>query len=192
MRKSAAYKFLQTVWRSQGQYQNYHSWTRLNHAMQDALRMSIVYGFRFGVDDFILFSKRPLDGGFNFGYWAGKDGNEMFGERFYTLACDGQYGSNLSAARAFEKFKNRKPFIFEGKRLFVGARLSWRDKESASYIPVNITSFSKDGSYLTACSEWDGEAHAWAQPRRITRRFKITRDDLKDDMKRLRALEKTA
>lgn len=191
MQKSAAYKFLQIVWRSQGEYQNSHSWDRLNHAMKDALHMAILYGFRFGIDDFILICKRPGEGGFNFGYWAGVDGKDMWGEGFYSLACDGQYGPNLSAARAFEKWKNRKPFMLDGKRLFIGSRLKWPDEKNKLYIPVDVTSFSKDGTYLIACSKWDCIKNTWTEPRKNTRRLKISHDDLKNEMKRLQELEKT-
>ena len=171
---SAPIRLLQLVWNNCNDATP-HSYERLNHAMQDALRLAIGYGFRFDVDDFRVISKK-----FRFGYWSG----ETSGEQFYSLAVT---TNNISACRAFETWSSRKPIIADGVgygnyvhsgylhcagqrargRLCVGARFSWKGEF------VEVTSMHDKG-YAIACSYKKGELDEPYSNRKILHRYKIT------------------
>jgi len=95
---SPAYSLMAHVWQCSLEATG-HSWERLNHAMHDALKLAINAGMIFESDDF-----GRIMAGFRGGYWI-LDGG---GEWCYALAVR---TGNLSAARAFEHWKGRKPFI---------------------------------------------------------------------------------
>jgi len=128
------------------------------------------------------------DGGW-WGVWPGPC------ERDYARAVA---GGNLSAARSFEEWQGRPPFIVDGAtppcsmsggahfsstrvrgRVAEGYRFPWDGRT------VTVTSFASDGESLTACSyhpSTDGEYR-----RRIHRRYGITRADIIADRKARKA-----
>lgn len=156
---SPAMKFLALVSQNQG-YQMGRSWTRFAEGMHTALSLAIQYGLRFEPDDFVQIAELYF----------------VCGEGFYTLACnpDRRYsrrrpcGLNRSACISFERWKQRKPFILNGRRLAVGAAFNWDGQR------VVCTSFSEDGSYLNACSYKSGSGS------KVHRRYKIRQADLRE------------
>ncbi|MFW6098192.1 MAG: hypothetical protein ACOC9Z_08940 [Chloroflexota bacterium] len=101
-------------------------------------------------------------------------------ESWYSFICkqSNKRGNkvNLSAAKAWEKARNRTPFIWNGERLHEGARFPW---EGAM---VKLTSFRRDDDgreYLVACKQRvekreDGYGHET-----ITEKiYRITHEDL--------------
>jgi hypothetical protein len=163
-----------------------HSWERLNHAMQEALSLTIGAGFEFAEEDMAAIASK-----YNFGYWCGESP-----EWIYGAAVD---ATNLSAAKSYEKWKNREPFIadnvkregFRGgyrhgghserqrERLAVGAIFPWKG------YTVKVTSFAKDGKSFTACSylrtkdEEFSQRMGWdSYEEKLERRFRITREDI--------------
>lgn len=108
------------------------SWRTYNASLNDALRLAVRSGMVFGVDDFSVMSDVM-----NVHYWWGQTE-----ERFYTLAVESK---NLTACRAWEKYKDRRPFTAAGKRLAVGSELKWNG------LPYRLTSFSVDGKEATFC-----------------------------------------
>ena len=160
-----------------------HSWRVINSTMSSALRLAIEGGMSFSLGDFEAIDKRPRDGGFNFGYWAGTQ-REGHGECFYTSAV---VAGNRSACMAFERWKNRKPFIVPGvstgsantpthhkgrSRLAVGSTFLWHDKG----VRVTVTSFDKDAQSLIACLYHPTTG-------KVAKRYKITRAMLKKEAK---------
>lgn len=180
---SPAIKLLRMMWDYQGGAKS-HSWDRINHSMRDILSLVITSGFRFYQDDF-----KRIANEFRFSYWAGTDGH-MWGEGYYSTACGGRdtYGSNISACIAFEKWKERPPYILKthrnksGYRLSIGEQFMWFGER------VTVTSFSKDGDYLTACSYDRSEGvrckeckyHTVYPHEKLEHRYKITHEQLKD------------
>lgn len=112
------------------------SWMRLNHALQAQLSCLITVGATFQLDDFCTLA---ADRRLAFGYWSGEDA----GERFYAAAVE---ANNRSACHAFEHWKQRPPYIWEGQRLRLGDQLRWQGES------VTLTSFAADGSAITLCS----------------------------------------
>lgn len=184
-KKSPVQQLLQTIW----DHHNPGSWQRLNHALYAGLMLAIRAGFQFERDDFINLKS------FNFHYWCGAgSGPNGYAEHFYTLACSSQRdGGNRSAAIAFEAWKKRKPFIFQGKRLAERSELTWWDGfpnalegedllEALLDLPVmnrlEVSSFAEDGSYLNAI--WF-EKPSWEREpgKGPDRRFRITPGDFK-------------
>lgn len=146
------------------------SWQTINSAMQDALKLAIVSGFRFDIDDF----KYIVDG-YKSDYWIGADV-----ERWYSMAVA---AANKSAFASYEHYKNRKGIIADNvthdvgfdrvqrqkDRLAVGSQFKWNGQD------VSVTSFSDDGLSVVACSYKDGDR------RKIDKRYSITADDIKAD-----------
>ena len=147
------------------------SWDILNRAMAAAMKLAIEAHFRFDLDDFKT-SEEEL----GMGYWAGQDGG--YGEWFYGLACG---VNNVSAARAFEHWKERGPYIhiniqtwnaygntFSRKkgRVAVGTWFYWQGDH------VRVTSIGSD--HLIACAYRE----EWAWHGKPVRRFRITRQEL--------------
>ena len=181
MSQSPAYTLMAHVW-EHSQEATGHSWERLNHAMHDALRLAINAGLTFSLDDFGTImadfsgSRWILDGG---------------GEWCYSMAVR---TGNLSAAKAFEHWKGRKPFVADyvrysasqdrGKhgvggrqreRLAVRFRFPWKGHQA------EVTSFSKDGTYLTACTYHPRKEGGYG--RTVAKRFRITIADIQADRK---------
>lgn len=172
---SAPLQLLTIVWRETSRAME-HSWARLNRSMQNALSLTIDSGMKFALDDFDYISKhfRPY-------YWMGNDGH-MFGEGYYSEAIS---AGNMSAVMAFETWKHREPFITDN------ARTGWRSPKTLTRSrlaihfsfywhgeTVKVTSFSEDGSYLTACSYKDKKPNEYRD--KIKHRYKITIKGLRD------------
>lgn len=159
---SPVLKLLRLVMENDGKAMGGRSWMRLNDALGTALALAVRTGFKFNERDF-----SAIDSGFRFSYWGGND-RHMLGERFYSIACavDREHGENLSAARSFEQWKNRKPFIYKfkdclsGRRLAIGADLHLVDKSGQHFRRerFKVTSFAKDGkSFVATRTEEVGE-----------------------------------
>ena len=179
--QSAAMRLVSHVWRTMG----CKSWERINQAMREALSLAISAEMEFGLSDFSQYDER-----FRFDYWGGTPT-----EGWYT---DAVLRGNLSAARSYEQWKGREPFVFDritdcryhhGRgnphakgRLAVNFQFTWQDET------FTVTSFAKDGSYLVACTykpREDGYA-----PDKIASRVKMTVADLRADMKARREARK--
>lgn len=150
------------------------SWERINQSMRRALLLAIESGFLFTEDDFANVFRMP-----NAGYWTG----EM--EEYYSAAVA---GGNTPACHSFEAMQRRPPYIMddvrhdrdggqhgtpsrERDRVAVGSRTTWNGYS------VQVTSFAKDGSYLTACSYKPRDPKKkFEYETKIDRRFKITRE----------------
>ena len=88
----------------------------------------------------------------------------------------------MSACHSFEAWKDRKPFIYEGKRIYVGRKFMWKGKE------VKCTSFAKDGGHLIACyfryfPKCENPTFSSDVERKVDRRFKIKYEDLRKGKK---------
>lgn len=174
---SAPVRFVGIVWDHANEVKP-HSWNVLNAALHSALRTAIVSCMRFGKDDFIEINKR-----YRFARWAGVNG-EMWGEGYYSEAVE---ADNRSACIAFEKLKERKPFMLDGKRLAVGVRFNWWEKWpkvpanvdperwmrfGQGAIPLRVTSITPEA--IIGCFYEPGGHEST-----VLRRIKITQDDLK-------------
>ncbi len=72
----------------------------------------------------------------------------------------------------FEAWQGRKPFMWEGKRLYVGRAFMWEG------VGVTVTSFQDEKGALTACSyKPDTSGRGWGS-RDIARRFSITNEKI--------------
>ncbi len=179
--QSPVLDLLDTVW-NHGDRATSHSWARINTSLRQALCLAIGAGIKFQPDDFEQIQKR-----YRFHYWGGND-RGGFAEQFYGLAIA---EGNLSAARAFETWKGRPPFICdsvyggagarfahrgghfrERGRLSVGSTFTWQGQD------VTVTSFCDLGTYLIACS-YKPAAGGHLYRSQIEKRFTITRADLR-------------
>ncbi len=161
-----------------------HSWGRINSAMRSALKLTIGSGFKFLADDFAY-----VMANYRSDYWI-SDPEWMYA---YAIA-----EGNKTAVASFEAWKRREPFIADDvsmgerheyahasgtrdkERLHVGAQFKWKGQR------VTVTSFSKDGLSLTACSYKPNPEPAtcskchrkeWGNnERKIDKRFTITRE----------------
>jgi hypothetical protein len=172
---SPAYQMLQHVWKSEGEAWKNTSWQRLNLAMKAALRLAIEYGIMFDQDDFRRFASPERCGGFRSWRWLGEDN----GERVYALACETRFGVHMSACKAYERWRGRKPFLIMGthgrnkRRLAVGKRFWWHD--GVCYF---VTSFSEDGKSLIACQYQ--ENNPYGEKRTPLTRVRITPQELRE------------
>jgi hypothetical protein len=165
--QSPARKLLQTLWDSRMDATGW-SYERLNQGMRSALYLAIRMGMRFRADDFAEIHKD-----FRGHHWFITNNDHSQGEGFYSEAVG---VGNLSACQSFEKWKNRQPFIYEGKRLYSGAIVEWQGETCA------VTSFSEDGSYLTLCSYQGGLSRYNGRTLlhgKVKRRFKVTLVELR-------------
>ena len=166
--ESPVIQFLRLAWRSANE-ENGRSYEQLNRTMQRALYLAAEGGFRFGIDDCKIISEdfRP-------GYWLG----ESHYEGVYASAINTR---NPSAWLAIEHYLKRTPIIAytldDGKaRLYVGSRLMWRGEIA------KVTSW-RDG-YVVACTY--GELEEDGYTRKLKHQFKITRQDVLDERKRVK------
>ena len=113
--------------------------------------------------------------------------NGGFAERWYSMAI---LQDNLSAAYSFEKWKDRRPFIFDTvtgykswtgrkgahrtSRLAVGFQFVWQGEVFC------VTSFGDHGAHLVACTYHFDEP---GKRQRVARRAKISILDLQADKK---------
>lgn len=191
MQTSAVITLLQLVWDNEGAAMGGRSWERLNGAMSAALAIAVRDGFKFAEDDFATIAEL-----FRFNRWGGNDG-DMLGERFYSQACAVRdysesrgHGENLSAAKSFEAWKQRKPFIYKfrdclsGRRLAVGAEIHLPNKEHTDFLRdrFKVTSFAVDGlSFIATRTEQVGEddpANGKYPKTKVAERRRITHEML--------------
>lgn len=134
------------------------------HPVAAALGLAIQYGLDFADDDL-------------------KDFRGLATEDAYTRAVAWHH---TSAARALETAMGRKPFPLAGRRLTVGSKFVWDEREA------KVTSFADDGESLIACAyRWEVEAHPCVAGEasgewKIDRRFTITRADLAAETARIK------
>lgn len=158
---SKAFDVIQTVykhcWKSGGQ-----SYTRLNDALRKALTSTIIAGMLFDLDDV-----KNIASTFAGGYWFSDDN----GEWLFRVAVE---NNNTSACVSYENYRKRKPFFFEGQRIYVQRQFYWYDKKGVGH-RLTCTSFDESGEYFTACSYKNvGDSYR----RKIDKRFKIYWSDL--------------
>lgn len=180
--KSPAVQLLDIVWENVCD-QTSHSWERTNHSMRDALRLAIGAGMRFDIGDVGTF------GTYRWNYWIGDDG----GEHEYTLAIT---CGNATFCEAFEQHMERKPFRAYGvdyrqyssythggfsrqrDRLGIGMTFDYAG------VRPKVTSFSKDGETIVACTyrrePYNGSEY---EREKLDKRFKLSRDDIAADHK---------
>ena len=164
---SPAIQLIRLVWDNVVHHRKKTSWTRVDFAMGWALKLAIKSGFRFARSDFETMAR---------------EFTITVNELHYTLACGVDiYGhshcyENLTAAVAFETWKNRNPFILQTQphylvrhRIAVGSRFPWYGTW------VNCTSFAEDGQSLIACSYKDAEGTKGIA---IAKRNRITHADI--------------
>lgn len=167
---SPAYRFVQMMWDQHDGGQHGRSWTRLNQSMAGALRLAIEGGLRFNEADF-----SQINADFDGYRWIGED----YGEYMYTIACSARHSRsvpNLSAARAYEHWRGRKPFLWQKKRLAVGSQFSW---DGASVV---VTSFNDKQDELIACAY-----HAYPNNHKVAKRFRITRKQFQAAQRQVKA-----
>jgi hypothetical protein len=153
------------------------SWRVLNEALRSAVSLAVVGGFAFELDDVAWIAALP-----GAEHW-------FDGEDFYRLACTAPHGANLSAARSFEHWKKRAPFIVRratwfthrrpernSDRITVGTRFGWRGEIA------HCTSFAADGKSLVACAykgDPYGDKEYSRDSRKVLRRIRITHADIR-------------
>jgi hypothetical protein len=125
-----------------------HSWQVINQAMKLALSAAIRGRFQFEKEDFHLVSGVRNESGYaqykylGLQHWIGDS------EYFYKMAIE---SGNKSACISFEFWVERKPFIFQGKRLGVGSSIFLRsmalENESPDYW-WTVGSFSESGEKI--------------------------------------------
>jgi hypothetical protein len=146
---SGAMKLIKLVW-GHNREATGHSWQRLNGSMAESVTLAINAGMFFNINDIVT-----LRATMRLSYWGSP-------EQWYALAIK---VGHRSACQALEAYFERPPFFYAGARVGVGTRLDdWRWRVSPE-----VTSFSADGTYLTAC------VYAWEKDnRKPVRRLKIT------------------
>lgn len=157
---SAAMGLLQHIWDNR-QEATGHSWTRLNQAMSNGVTLAIQAGLFFDRTDFGLMHKK-----FNGGYWFGESG----GEGWYSTAIE---YSNESACQALEQWFGRKPIIFDGRRLHVGTRLWWPERDIRN---GNVTSFKDDKESVIVCL-YEVDKEKMSTSNKPSKRITIHRDE---------------
>jgi hypothetical protein len=176
-KKSAVIELLDLVYNRTNESVE-HSWERLNHSMRRALELAIGAGFDFAEGDMA-----HIHANYRSHYWLGESS-----EWVYALAIG---VGNLTAAKSYEAYANREPFIADdvrlhingqcytqgdpGKRqrerLAVGSEFPWKGATA------RVTSFSGDGTTITACT-YRKIKNGDYERERIHKRYKISRDDI--------------
>lgn len=167
-RPSPAFQLVLLVWRETP----FKSWIRLNHTMQDALSCAVRSGIAFRPGDIgEIYSK--MRGG----YWFGEH------EWIYREAIE---AGNVTAARAYESWQSREPFILDGNRLFVGAQVDMKYLPKAKGVVALVTSFKDSETAgegeIVVCTYEEyaphrrpGEAMCWPRGKPKNRvRFTVT------------------
>lgn len=177
-KKSPVYRFVHMLY-TESMEATGHSWTRLNTALSSALATAISAGMRMDPNDF-----NDIGGDMNGGYWFGTNNNESQGEGFYNVAVK---ANNLSACQSFEKYRGRNPFVWEGRRLCLGERFSWKGEW------VTVTRMPASGERpMVACSYRETRiAQSEYEPtNKILHRHSISYDDLRTaDRERAKAVK---
>ena len=166
---SPAIQLLKLVW----QTSKTPTRSKLSQVMNEALKLVISSGMRFDVEDF-----------------EDDVANHYADEYHYSLAVR---TNNLSAARAWEAYRKRKPFFTNNVqynslqrargRLIIGAEFFWEGRK------VEVTSFALNGDSLIATLSMSAE-NAEVLNRlkgkvarysvRVVKRYRITREMLKE------------
>ena len=152
-----------------------------SHAYRDFWSLLISSGIKFGRDDFLALRE-----------WEDFDYYNHFYEPYEGLYGLAIQESNMSFVHAYEKYKNRKPFITKNidygyhrrgfvchgnsktqGRLIIGASFNWGGRR------VTVTSFKDDAHALIAC-EYQPKKDG---PAKIKKRFTITVDELRKSKK---------
>jgi hypothetical protein len=126
-----------------------------------AFRLAIDAGFKFAPDDI-----KELASAYHV---FGADGGEY---RYQQMIEAG----NISACQSFEKYHGRPPMIWQGKRLHVGASLTWEGKT------VKVTSFGSDhrGFYVGCCTYRQEKMNGSSYKReKVSGRLKIYQEELR-------------
>jgi hypothetical protein len=192
MKESPALKLMRIVW-SNVQEGTSHSWTRLNGAMSNALKLAIEAGLKFDKNDFATINNE-MSGGF----WMNSD----FG---YALAICSEHPS---AYQSYETWKGIAPYIWPcstaghvsrswtGTRIHIGAEFVWKGErvkctnlDSERVIACSYK--SKASRRLPKCKtcgkeEWSSEEV------KILHRFSITADDFRKARKAIADAKKEA
>lgn len=142
---------------------------RYHAGMRDAIRLAIRYSLEFHRDDFKTMQHSIPD------------------EYDYALMCGSERGrSNMSAAIAYENFKDRKPFLIADEgvesptRVYVGRKFKWMGND------VTCTSFDKTGECFVACTyKLDADG---TYSRNVERVLKIKHADIREEKKRTAAV----
>lgn len=145
---------------------------RSEHALRAALRLAIRFNFNFEMDDFVILACSPEE-------VRGKKhhphGLEFVADELdYAMTCGANDSpGNVNAARAFEHFKQRKPFLLGAEndpfsRIYVGRKFKWEGDE------VECTSFTDDGAMAITCVYELLPGHG----RKIIKKYWIERSDL--------------
>lgn len=159
MNESPAYHLIRHVYENEGHRMG-RSRERVHHAINSSVQLAIRFGLQFHVDDFVRLSEE---------FYTAE-------ERDYAIACGIERGHhNITAAQAYEKYKNRKPFMLRSvgyplspsitaSRVAVGMQFGWyeRIKDQVKLLIATCTSFGEDGTYFTACTyknEYDYHQH---------------------------------
>lgn len=157
---SPAFRFLQLLW-SNKQEATGHSWTRINSAMYQCVTLAIQAGMFFDAGDF----ERIYDA-FRGGYWFG----DQNGEGWYAVAIE---YANESACQAVEKWRGRKPIVFDGRRIAVGTQIWWPERD----IPGGaVTSFKDDKESVIICT-YTIDPVTQKRSDKPTRRITVSREE---------------
>ncbi len=166
---SPATKLLYDVWESVQSNKSMWSWLRLNTCMHEALSLAIKSAMFFNLDDFTYIANN-----FNWGRWVG-DAEWVYSE--------GITENNKSAIYAFEKHRERKPFITNDVsfQLYSGGRGRERLAVGFSFVynneRVTVTSFNDAERLLIACSYKPREPNSFSD--KVNHIYKISHKDLK-------------
>ena len=113
MAESEALRFVRDMYRH-GMCSGGHSWCKLNAALRGALSLAIESRMAFAPNDFARIFETCAGE-----HWMGTDHDgDGYGEGFYRTAC---IAGNPSACQAFERWRQRPPYLWAGKRLYVGS-----------------------------------------------------------------------
>ncbi len=165
-KKSPAYQLIQLVWDKTA----FKSWIRLNHTMQNALSLALEAGLTFDLGDI-----KSICDTMRGGRWFGES------EWIYKAAVEWDNGS---AARSYELWQGREPFILDGRRLYVGAPVDMVHVPRKGGHGAMVTSFASDGSSLVVCVYATGisqkKGHGiWYPGGRPLHRVRLTLDEIR-------------
>lgn len=172
MKDSAPLQLLNLIWDNASKAGS-DSWRRYNGALQEGLSLAIRSGMKFEPDDFKVIEAR-----YRPEYWMGMGSND--GEGYFQLAV---INDNISAAASFEKWKGRKPIIWDQirthdtnyespRRLFIGAWFQWQGEWAC------VTKFLNEDDSFRACSYKQKPNFYYLEGGKVVHRFLITRDEI--------------
>lgn len=141
---SPAFRLMSLIYTHQGHHMP-QSNERWDQSMNQALSLAIESGLRFDLTDFAEIAEIC--------YRFGSEGDYALACRSYRCSTGRKGTPNLSAARSFEHYKKRKPFILQmhphrptRERVAVGSSFWWKGEQ------LTCTSFADDGGSIIACS----------------------------------------